>query len=158
MRCRKSLLRARQWVVGGQFEIDLASWLGSLGRSGCLSVICLPQSSACQRSLVEVRPTIPVYTPVGSAGLYVRRGLHGASNPWRSAATRRTLRGLMVVRTSLVPSPEYAPRTVRFPVNNPATIKLTHYPPTAVRERSGFPVCSFTWAGTGLLPTSVALI
>ena len=27
----------------------------SLGRLGCLSVICLPQSLACQRSLVEVR-------------------------------------------------------------------------------------------------------
>src|SRR5258708_30251246 len=46
----------------------------SLGRLGCLSVICLPQSSACQRSLVEVRPTIPVCTLVGSVGLYVRLG------------------------------------------------------------------------------------
>jgi hypothetical protein len=43
-----------------------------LGRLGCLSVICLPQSSACQRSLVEVRPTIPVCTLVGSVGLCVR--------------------------------------------------------------------------------------
>jgi hypothetical protein len=33
----------------------------------------------------------------------------------------------MVVRTSLVPSSEYALRTIRFPVNNPAIIKLTHY-------------------------------
>src|ERR1700675_1425970 len=48
---------------------------------GCLSVICLPQSSACQRSLVEVRPTIPVCTLVGSVGLCVRLGLSGASNP-----------------------------------------------------------------------------
>src|SRR6266481_7999664 len=53
----------------------------SLGRLGCLSVICLPQSSACQRSLVEVRPTIPVCTLVGSVGLCVRLGLSGASNP-----------------------------------------------------------------------------
>ena len=34
----------------------------AVGRLGCLSVICLPQSLACQRSLVEVRPTIPVRT------------------------------------------------------------------------------------------------
>ena len=46
-----------------------------------LSLICLPQSSACQRSLVEVRPTIPVCTLVGSVGLCVRLGLSGASNP-----------------------------------------------------------------------------
>jgi len=38
--------------------------LDPLGRLGCLSVIRLPQSSACQRSLVEVRPIIPVYTLV----------------------------------------------------------------------------------------------
>jgi hypothetical protein len=55
--------------------------LRSLGLLGCLSVICLPQSSACQRSLVEVRPTIPVCTLVGSVGLCVRLGLSGASNP-----------------------------------------------------------------------------
>jgi hypothetical protein len=84
-------------------SIDLASWLGS--RLGCLSVIRLPQSFACQRSLVEVRPAIPVCILVGSVGLCVRAGLCGASDPWRSAATRRILRGLMVVQTSLVPSP-----------------------------------------------------
>ena len=95
-------LETRVRVVG-QFE---ASWLGSLGRLGCLSVIRLPQSSACQRSLVEVRPTIPVCTLVGSVGLYVRLGLPGASNPWRSPAVRQILRGLMVVQ---VPSHEYAP-------------------------------------------------
>ncbi len=55
--------------------------LRSPGRLGCLSVICLPQSSACQRSLVEVRPTVPVCTLVGSVGLCVRLGLSGASNP-----------------------------------------------------------------------------
>ena len=38
--------------------------LRSLGRLGCLSVIRLPQPSACQRSLVGVRPTIPVCTLV----------------------------------------------------------------------------------------------
>lgn len=47
--------------VVGQFE---ASWLGSLGRLGWVPVIRLPQSSACQRSSVEVRPTIPVCTLV----------------------------------------------------------------------------------------------
>src|ERR1700676_5018379 len=82
-------LESRVRVVG-QFE---ASWLGSLGRLGCLSVIRLPQSSACQRSLVEVRPTIPVCTLVGSVGLYVRLGLSGASNLSRSPATRRILHG-----------------------------------------------------------------
>jgi hypothetical protein len=82
------------------------SWLGSLGRLGCLSVIRLPQPSACQRSLVEVRPTIPECTLVGSVGLYVRLGLSGASNPWRSPAMRQIRRGLMVVQ---VPSREYAP-------------------------------------------------
>jgi len=86
--------------------IDLASWLWSLGRLGRVPVICLPQSSACQRSLVEVRPTIPVCTLVGSVGLYVRLGLPGASNPWRNLATRQILRGLMVVQ---VPSGEYPP-------------------------------------------------
>jgi hypothetical protein len=95
-------LETRVRVVG-QFE---ASWLGSLGRLGCLSVIRLPQSSACQRSLVEVRPTIPVCTLVGSVGLCVRLGLRGASNPWRSPAMRQILRGLMVVQ---VPSHEFAP-------------------------------------------------
>jgi hypothetical protein len=71
-----------------------------------LGVIRLPQSSACQRSLVEVRPTIPVGTLVGSVGLYVRLGLPGASNPWRRPAMRQILRGLMVVQ---VPSREHAP-------------------------------------------------
>src|SRR5258707_431187 len=34
-------------------------------------------------------------------------------------------------------SSKYAPRTVRFPVNNPATIKLTHYPkPETTAQRS----------------------
>jgi len=33
----------------------------------------------------------------------------------------------MVVQTSLVPSRKYAHRTVRFPVNNPAIFKLTHF-------------------------------
>ena len=55
--------------------------VGVLGCLGGFSVICLPQSSACQRSLVEVRPTIPVCTLVGSVGLCVRLGLSGASNP-----------------------------------------------------------------------------
>jgi hypothetical protein len=36
MRCRKSPLRGRQRVVGGQFEIYLASWLESLGRLGVM--------------------------------------------------------------------------------------------------------------------------
>src|ERR1700737_4262693 len=49
--------------------------LRPLERLRCLSLICLPQSSACQRSLVEVRPTIPVCTLVGSGGLCVRLGL-----------------------------------------------------------------------------------
>jgi len=53
----------------------------SLGCLGCLSVIRLSQSSACQRSVVEVRPTSPVCTLVGSAGLYVWLGLPGASKP-----------------------------------------------------------------------------
>ena len=78
----------------------------SLGRLGWVPVIRLPQSSACQRSLVEVRPTIPECTLVGSVGLYARLGLPGASNPWRSPAMRQILRGLMVVQ---VPSREYAP-------------------------------------------------
>jgi hypothetical protein len=34
----------------------------------------------------------------------------------------------VVVQTSLVPSREHTLQTVRFRVNNPATIKLTHYP------------------------------
>jgi hypothetical protein len=51
------------------------------GAFGVLVGHCLPQSSACQRSLVEVRPTIPVCTLVGSVGLCVRLGLSGASNP-----------------------------------------------------------------------------
>ena len=80
--------------------------LDPLGRLGCLSVIRLPQSSACQRSLVEVRQIIPVCTVVGSVGLYARLGLPGASNPWRSPAMRQILRGLMVVQ---VPSRDYAP-------------------------------------------------
>ena len=75
-------------------------------RSGVVLNLCLPQSSSCQRSLVEVRPTIPVCTLVGSVGLYVRLGLPGASNPWRSPSMRKILRGLMVVQ---VPSREYAP-------------------------------------------------
>jgi len=73
----------------------------------------LPISSACQHSSVEVRPTIPVCTLAGSVGLYVRLGLPGASNPWRSHATRRIPRGLMVVVQ--VPSREYAP-TLRLDV------------------------------------------
>ena len=47
--------------VVGQFE---ASWLGSPGRLGLVPVIRLSQSSACQRALVEVRPTIPACTLV----------------------------------------------------------------------------------------------
>jgi hypothetical protein len=94
---------------------------------GCLSVIRLPQSFACQRSLVEVRPAIPVCILVGSVGLCVRAGLSGASDPWRSSAAIRILRGSVVVQTSLVPSREYTLQTVRFRVNNAATIKLTHY-------------------------------
>jgi hypothetical protein len=59
---------------------------------GCLSVICLPQSSACQRSLVEVRPTVPVCTLVGGISRSLcSAGLSGASNPSRSPATRRIL-------------------------------------------------------------------
>jgi hypothetical protein len=73
---------------------------------GCLSIIRLSQPSSCQRSLVEVRPTIPECTLVESVGLCVRSGLPGASNPWRSPAMRQILRGLMVVQ---VPSREYAP-------------------------------------------------
>jgi hypothetical protein len=111
--------------VCGQ-SIDLANWLKSLGRLGCLSVIRLLQSFACQRSLVEVRPAIPVCILVGSVGLCVRAGLCGASDPWRSSAAIRILLGLMMVQTSLVPSRKYALRIVRFPVNNPATIKLSH--------------------------------
>jgi len=91
--------RAQRW------SLERLGWL--------LSVIRLPQSSACQRSLVEVRPTIPVCTLAGSVGLYVRLGLPGASNPWRSHATRRIPRGLMVVVQ--VPSREYAP-TLRLDV------------------------------------------
>jgi hypothetical protein len=108
--------------------IALASWLGSLGRLGCLSVIRLPQSFACQRSLVEVRPAIPVCILVGSVGFCVRAGLCGASDPWRSSAAIQILRGLVAVQTSLVPSREHTLQTVRFRVNNTATIKLTHYP------------------------------
>ena len=97
----------------------------SLGRLGCSSVIRLPQSFACQRSLVEVRRAIPVCNLVGSAGLCVRAGLCGASDPSRSSAAIRILRGLVVVQTSLVPSREHTLQTVRFRVNNTATIKLT---------------------------------
>jgi hypothetical protein len=95
---------------------------------GCLPVIRLPQSFACQRSLVEVRPAIPVCILVGSVGLCVRAGLCGASDPWRSSAAIQILRGLVVVQTSLVPSREHTLQNVRFRVNNTAIIKLTHYP------------------------------
>jgi hypothetical protein len=104
-------------------------WLGSLGRLAFGMLICrLPQSFACQRSLVEVRPAIPVCILAGSVGVCVRAGLCGASDPWHSSAAIQILRGLMVVQTSLVPSRKYALRTVRFPVNNPAISKLTHLP------------------------------
>ena len=102
-----------------------ASITYALGRLGCLSVIRLPQSFACQRSLVVVRPVIPVRILVGSAALCVRAGLCGASDPWRSSAAIQILRGLVVVQTSLVPSREHTLQTVRFRVNNTATIKLT---------------------------------
>jgi hypothetical protein len=115
--------------------IALASWLGSLGRLGCLSVIRLPQSFACQRSLVEVRPAIPVCILVGSVGLCVRAGLCGASDPWRSSAAIQILRGLVVVQTSLVPSREHTLQTVRFRVSNTATIKLT---PACPKRRRDF--------------------
>jgi hypothetical protein len=95
-------------------SINLANCLESLGRLGCLSVIRLPQSFACQRSLFEVRLAIPVCILVGSVGLCVRAGLRGASDPWRSAATRRILRGSMVVQTNLVPSRQYASTAARF--------------------------------------------
>ena len=53
----------------------------SLGRLGWSLVIRLPQSSACQRSLVEVPPTIPVCTLAGSVGLYVRTGIARCVKP-----------------------------------------------------------------------------
>jgi hypothetical protein len=112
---------------------------------GCLSVIHLPQSFACQRSLVEVRPAIPVCILVGSVGLCVRAGLCGAPDPWRSAAAIRILRGSMVVQTSLVPSRKYAHRTVRFPVNNPAIFKLTHFRPAQAEEG---PMIVFVYVNT----------
>jgi hypothetical protein len=95
----------------------------SLGRLGCSSVIRLPQSFACQRSLVEVRPAIPVCILVGSVGLCVQAGLRGASDPWRSSAAIRILRGSVVVQTSLVPSREYTLQTVRFRVSDTATMR-----------------------------------
>ena len=106
----------------------------------------LRQSSACQRSLVEVHPTIPVCTLVGSVDLCVRPGLCGASNPWRSSPTIQILRGSVVVQTSLVPSREYALRTVRFPVNNAATIKVTHCP----TDQCAFGVVGHRVASTAL--------
>jgi hypothetical protein len=43
---------------------ELNATFGPTERLGWVPVIRLPQSSACQRSLVEVRPTIPVCTLV----------------------------------------------------------------------------------------------
>jgi len=84
------------------------------GPSAGLPVICLPQSLACQRSLVEVRPTIPVCTQVGSVGLCVRLGFVRCIKPLAHLAMRQTLRGLMVVQTTLVRSREHAPTAARF--------------------------------------------
>jgi hypothetical protein len=101
-----------------------ALFCGSRGdRTRCSSVIRLPQSFACQRSLVEVRPAIPVCILVGSVGLCVQAGLRGASDPWRSSAAMRILRGSVVVQTSLVPSREYTLQTVRFRVSDAATMR-----------------------------------
>ena len=116
------------WEARQVRQIRLAlgqSWL-ALGRLGCLSVICLPQSSACQRSLVEVRPTIPVCTLVGSVGLCVRLGLTGASNPlaqsrnetnssWVNGADKSGFIFQICASGAAVQA------------SHPATIKLTHY-------------------------------
>jgi cytochrome c len=60
--------KAREAAVAAQSMRPVPS--GRVSRS----VIHLPRSSACQRSLVEVRPTIPVCTLAGSVGLCVRLG------------------------------------------------------------------------------------
>jgi len=156
---------------------------------GVVLNLCLPQSSACQRSLVEVRPTIPVRTLVGSVVLLCSAGIARCIKPlaqscnetnssWVSggaaviprmcagfpsgrltssnvatwvlptktltpprrlhrirdlyAASRTSLQCVRTRRRNCIgqlsPFSEYALRPVRFPVNNPATIKLTHYP------------------------------
>ena len=56
----------------------------------------------------------------------------------RSAAGRQ-IQDRLVSGAEFDPSLEYAPGTARFPVNFPATIKLTHYPnpPGSSRENAG---------------------
>ena len=105
---RSAEVRGLSRAIAGLASV--ASWPRALGGR----VIYLPQSSSCQSQLAEVRPRLPLYTPARSAGLCAQPAC-GASSLWRRLAMRRTLRGLMVVQTSLGPSREYAPRTVYFP-------------------------------------------
>jgi hypothetical protein len=58
---KKMKTRLAPIYLGGE---ELNATFGPTGRLGWVPVIRLPQSSACQRSLVEVRPTIPVCTLV----------------------------------------------------------------------------------------------
>jgi hypothetical protein len=158
-------LRVR-WYSRRQHALpDRAAWRagwGSLGCLSCLSVICLPQSSFCQRSLVEGRPKLPLCIVARSVGLCDRVAC-GASNLWRRLATRRTLRGLMVAQTNPAPSSEYAPagragstqfrchnQTNQLPVehrpltrpgrhlrNPPAEARDSFFARSAVRQPSG---------------------
>src|SRR5216684_5522552 len=95
--------------------IDLASWLGSL------SVIGPSQCVVSRHQSKQSRPKPPWCNqgPLIEIGCRTERA-------WSDAAEFGTPCRL-ALGAGFDPSPEYEPRTGCFPVNIPATIKLTHY-------------------------------
>src|SRR5258706_14542099 len=90
----------------------------------------LPQSSSCQRSLVECRQKLPLCTLARLAGPCARMGCD-ASSPWRRLAMRRTLRGLMAAPSILGICSYGGPDQAEFV----ATIKLVQPRPEGLASR-----------------------
>ena len=74
------------------------------------------------------RECLPPKTLIPPRRLHRIRGRYAALSTLvrRAYIQRRTGTGQM-----LFPFSKYAPGTARLPVHKPATIKLTHYPPSA---------------------------